>query len=210
MRQPHVTSDRSCRCSPVNTRRAGIAATLLMTAMALTACGDDSDGPKSDPEHDKAVTALSKRVEADNKIDAKHRVVSRKEADCVAASLVDDVGVDKLVKLKVLKKDLSSATLPDVLPKPLRKPQVNALSECVGLVDYWMRSTHELMRAVAATPAAKKKANDDAFWKAATSCLKDKIDEKTMREVMLESITKPEAAQRRIAPQVGKCEKQLS
>lgn len=194
----------------MNTRRAGSTATLLIAAMSLTACGDDSDGPKSDPEHDKAVAALSKRLYEDNKLDKKTELYSKKEADCTAAAVIDTMGVDKLVKLKVLEKDLSAATVPDRIPPAMQKPQIEAISDCIGLVEVWMRTSRAVMlMATQVNPDDAKKPPTDKEWTQVTDCVKERVPEAQMKKIVLASMDDPTAVQKALASKIGPCEKQL-
>lgn len=110
--------------------------TALLCASALffsvAACGGDDDKADStglSGDDRKAAEALTKSMEGESPTD-----YQKQNAKCVSEGLVKNAGVDKLVKVKLLTKDLKVAeTAPPLTDRKLAGQYADAWIACIDL-----------------------------------------------------------------------------
>lgn len=101
----------------------------LLTFTAASCGGGDDKSEELSGDDRKAVDALTKSMAGESPTD-----YQKKNARCVSEGLVKKAGVDKLVKVKLLTKDLKVAgTAPELTDRKLAGQYADAWIDCVDL-----------------------------------------------------------------------------
>ncbi|NHA00785.1 hypothetical protein G5V59_14720 [Nocardioides sp. W3-2-3] len=184
------------------------AATLVL-ALGLAGCGDDpasESSPTASPSAEQADPAAKALAAAFGEMDAV--AFTDEETGCLGDAVLEKAGADRLVEWKVLDASHETATMRDE-PQAFVEVRTEALSTCVGLVDFGLRTMRSFSESAASTPAEKAKVADDDYWAALTACVERQIPEKDVLAAVLDEKASA-AMQQRVEKISDGCEKEAA
>ncbi|GAA4814654.1 hypothetical protein ACFQ0K_06500 [Nocardioides caeni] len=189
MRRPFTTS------SP----RLAVAAVPL-ALLALTSCSEDDGDPETD-DRATAIEALSTALAEDTDPgNGQDPILEDGEVECMATSLVDELGVDTLVDEGILDNDLTKATLPeDTTSTSVKTANAAAISDCVGIVDYWLRTTRLVLTTLAEQQGEKRYDLSDAQWAEILACAEKRLPEAAVRKRAVNNPDQPLLSEKQLA-----------